>query len=84
MGKGLNLNDFNVESENIISSENQEKGKSKAKISKKKMPKENLVEKLQIGVTQIEYDKLYSDFEKSGFPSFAGYLRMKLKEINFI
>jgi hypothetical protein len=65
MGKGLNLNDFNVESENIISSENKTKNNSKATISKKKMQKENLAEKLQIGVTQAEFDKLYSDFEKS-------------------
>ena len=84
MGKGLNLNDFNVESENIISSENKTKNNSKATIPKKKMQKENLAEKLQIGVTQAEFDKLYSDFENSGFPSFAGYLRMKLKEIKFI
>ncbi len=83
MAKGLNLNDFNVGGENVITSENNKK-QLKEKTSKKKIQKENLVEKLQIGVTQIEYDKLYSDFEKSGFPSFAGYLRMKLKEINFI
>ena len=36
MGKGLNLNDFNIESENIISSENKTKNNYKATISKKK------------------------------------------------
>ena len=78
--KQLDLSDFNVESENILDSTKEKQTRAKYKLKKK----ENLVAKIQVNLTKEEYNQLYSAFEQSGFPSFAGYLRMKLKEIKFI
>lgn len=83
MEKKLNLSDFNTESENVLQSDDVSK-KNKQSNKKRIIKKNKLEEKLQISVTQEEYNNLYAEFEESGFTSFAGYIRMKLKEIKFI
>ena len=78
--KGLDLSDFNVENEGII--ESQGKEVKQRNHNEKKVA--TLTKKMQVGLTEDEYSKLYEEFEQSGFPSFAGYIRMKLKNIDFI
>lgn len=72
--KDLNLSEFNIDTENILAKENM----------KKERKVEKLEYKMQIGLTKNEYDVLYKEFEESGFTSFAGFIRMKLKKINFM
>lgn len=74
----LNLNDFNTENQNILTAE--EKPSKKQRIVKK----QKLNKKIQVSLTEEEYQKLYEEFESSGFTSFSGYCRMRLKNINFI
>lgn len=78
--KELDLSDFNVENEGII--ESQSKESKQRNHNEKKVA--TLTKKMQVGLTEDEYSKLYEEFKQSGFPSFAGYIRMKLKNIDFI
>lgn len=79
MTEKFKLSDFNTKSENVLGKES--KPKTSTKTPRKK---ERLEQKIQVGLTQEEYDKLYANFEASGLHSFAGFCRMKLKEIKFI
>ena len=67
----LDLNDFNIENQELLQ---ETKLKKKPKLDKK----------IQVNLTTDEYDSLYEKYEKSGYSSFAGYIRMELKNINFI
>jgi len=83
MSDTLNLDDFNFENKNIINSEENKKSETKKK-TKKSPTKQKLEKKIQVNLTTEEYDKLYQDYENSGYSSFAGYVRMQLKNIKFI
>ena len=74
--KKLNLNDFTTETTNELSKTDEGK--------KTRKPKEKLKEKMQVSLTESEYNKLYDEFERSGFNSFSAWCRFKLKEIGFI
>ena len=82
----LNLSDFNVENQNVIASEPQpEKQEKPIKQTRRRAEKqEKLTQKMQVMLTEEEYDILYSQFEDSGFPTFSSYLRKRLRDIKFI
>lgn len=82
----LNLSDFNVENQNVIASEQQpEKQEKQIKQTRRRAEKqEKLTQKMQVMLTEEEYDILYSQFEDSGFPTFSSYLRKRLRDIKFI
>ena len=50
----------------------------------KKLQDERLTKKLQIGITEQEYNDLYDEFQKSEFPNFGSYMRLKLKKADII
>lgn len=82
----LNLSDFNVESHNVLTTEPETKKQESAPapIRKRAEKQDKLTQKIQVMLTQEEYETLYSKFEDSGFPTFSSYLRKKLREIKFI
>ena len=78
--KELNLEDFNTEHENLLADNNNKVIQGRPK----KDQNERLTKKLQVGVTEKEYDDLYNEFLNSEFPNFGSYLRLKLKKADVI
>lgn len=75
----LNLADFNTDNENLLQEKPiNEQGRPK------KQDHEKLSKKLQICVTDAEYEDLRNEFLDSGFPNFGSYMRLKLKKANII